>query len=92
MPPSIPSPLKKGGGGRFFKSKLVTMSKKGGHMKDSLKTRRPARASVSASTDTGVPIALSADHPGFERPTSRTKSERPNHWAVLAYLLKNKIF
>jgi hypothetical protein len=26
---------------------------------------------------------------GFERPTPRFKSERPNHWTVLAYLFKN---
>ena len=46
----------------------------------------------SASTDTGVPIVLSADHPGFERPTARTKGEWPNHWTVLAYLLWKIIF
>ncbi len=33
---------------------------------------------------------LSADHPGFERPTPRVKSEEPNHWTVLAYLFGNK--
>ncbi len=57
-----------GGGGGIFKWKLVTMGKKGGHMKDSLRTRRPTRASVRASTDTGVPIALSADHRRFRTP------------------------
>ena len=72
MPPSIPSPVL--GGGGFFNLKLENISQKGGHMKDSLKIRRPASASVSASTDAGVPIALSADHRRF-----RTPDERPNH-------------
>ncbi len=84
MPPSIPSPM--GGGGGILKLKLKKIKDK---MVVTLRTPwRPKgqqeRVS-SASTDTGVPIVLSADHPGFERPTSRTKGERPNHWAVLAY-------
>ncbi len=63
-----PFTSKGGGGGGIFEFKLKTKSQKGGHMKDSVKIRRPARASVSASTDTGVPIALSADHRRFRRP------------------------
>ncbi len=61
-------PFTSGGGGGILKLKLKFKAKKGGHMKGSLKTRRPARASVNASTDTGVPIALSADHRRFRTP------------------------
>ncbi len=43
------------------------------------------RVSMQALTP-AFPLPFRQTTVGFERPTSRTRDERPNHWAVLAYL------